>query len=57
MCFTDIILNYAGYDTPWLKECPDCFYNQQNTPILQIAIELDVALQNFSDRLARKEIF
>ena len=51
--FTEIILNHTSYDSQWLLDNPDSFYNLENTPQLGSAYALDDALYQFSTKLAQ----
>lgn len=51
----DIVLNHTASNTSWLGEHPECGYTVDNTPHLAAALELDLALQQFSARIARNE--
>lgn len=48
---TDVVLNHAAIETPWLVEHPECSYNLQNSPHLKPAFLLDSAIQNFSQEI------
>ena len=51
--FTEIILNHTSYDSEWLLDNPDSFYNLENTPQLGSAYALDDAMYQFSINLAQ----
>lgn len=55
LSFVDILLNHTSYDSEWLLDLPDAVYNQHNTPQLAAAIQLDRAIQEFSDQIALGE--
>jgi len=54
--FGEVVLNHTSYDSEWLQECPDACYNLKNTPQLNSAYVLDVALQQFSNKIANGEV-
>lgn len=51
-CITDVIWNQTSCDSQWLQDNPDAAYNLVNSPYLQPAYALDVALKQFSDEIA-----
>ena len=56
--FVDILLNHTAFDSEWLNkpEFKDAIYSSENTPSLNCAIELDKAIGDFSNAIAKKEI-
>ncbi|KAL4459433.1 hypothetical protein ABPG74_018046 [Tetrahymena malaccensis] len=56
LSFVDILLNHTSFDSEWLLQLPEAVYNPENTPQLAVALELDEAIQNFSDKLATHQV-
>jgi glycogen debranching enzyme len=56
LCIIDVILNCTATDSSWLVECGNCVYNEKNTPVLKSAIELDEAVHQFSEQLAKGQL-
>lgn len=56
LSFVDILLNHTSFDSEWLLSLPEAVYNPENTPQLAVALELDEAIQNFSDQLASRQV-
>lgn len=56
LSFIDILLNHTSFDSPWLCESKDSVYCIENSPHLKVALELDCAIQQFSDDLALGKI-
>lgn len=52
LSLTDVVWNHTSDDSEWLRHHPDAGYNAETAPHLKAAIELDVALADFSDRMA-----
>ena len=52
LSIVDVVWNHTSFDTPWLIEHPEAGYNLVNSPHLRPAYDLDVALAQFSRRLA-----
>lgn len=48
MSTSDIVLNHTANNTHWIPHHPECGYNERNSPHLKAAIDLDIALQEFS---------
>jgi glycogen debranching enzyme len=53
ICFVDILLNHTSFDSPWLEEEAhnNSYYNIENTPHLNSALVLDVAIQDLSEQI------
>lgn len=56
LSFVDILLNHTSFDSEWLLPLPEAVYNPENTPHLAVALELDEAIQNFSDKIAARQV-
>ncbi|KRX09092.1 Six-hairpin glycosidase-like protein [Pseudocohnilembus persalinus] len=56
LSFIDIILAHTSVDSHWLLEIQNCYYTKYNEPLLASALELDIALQKFSDDLSECKI-
>lgn len=52
LALTDVVWNHTADDSPWIREHPDIGYNAVTAPHLKLAIELDQALLDYSDKLA-----
>lgn len=57
--FVDILLNHTAFDSEWLgkPEFKSATYNQENTPHMNCAIELDQAIADFSNALGNKKYY
>lgn len=51
LSLTDVVWNHTSDDSEWLRDYPDAGYNAETAPHLKAAIELDVALADYSDKL------
>lgn len=51
LSLTDVVFNHTASDSEWIREHPDSGYNAETAPHLRSAIELDIALSEFSDKL------
>ncbi|KAA1113147.1 hypothetical protein PGT21_022750 [Puccinia graminis f. sp. tritici] len=56
LSLTDIVLNHTANNSPWLRDHPESGYNIVNSPHLEPALELDSALLELSDTLAKKSL-
>ncbi|KAF8636427.1 hypothetical protein AX17_003609 [Amanita inopinata Kibby_2008] len=56
LSLTDVVLNHTASDSPWLKEHPEAGYSPHNTPHLTPALELDMAMINFSGSLSSENL-
>ena len=56
LSFIDILLNHTSSDSKWLVESRECYYSPVNTPALKSASILDLALQDFSTKVIKKEL-
>ncbi|EGR30904.1 hypothetical protein IMG5_121500 [Ichthyophthirius multifiliis] len=52
ICIVDILLNHTSFDSEWLLQVENGVYNVENTPSLQSALDLDLAIKAFSENLA-----
>ncbi|KAG7195199.1 uncharacterized protein KQ657_003725 [Scheffersomyces spartinae] len=53
---TDIVLNHTANNSEWLIEHPDAGYNAETAPHLKSAIELDLALREYSNSLGKYDL-
>ena len=51
LAMTDVVWNHTAHSSKWLEEHPEAGYNVETAPWLESALELDTALQKFSQRL------
>ena len=54
--FIDILLNHTAAESEWLNLSKDAYYNIHNTPHLNPALKLDLALKQFSQDFLSKNI-
>lgn len=52
LCMSDLVLNHASFDSPWLVEHPECTYNLVNSPHLRPAFLVDRIIANVSHGIA-----
>ena len=52
LCMSDLVLNHASFDSPWLVEHPECTYNLVNTPHMRPAFLVDRIIANVSHGIA-----
>jgi len=55
LSFSDVVWNHTAVNSPWLREHPEAGYAVENCPHLVSAYELDVALREFSLKLAARD--
>lgn len=53
LSLTDVVWNHTANNSDWLQDHPEAGYNVENSPHLQAALELDVALAIFSANLSK----
>lgn len=53
LSMTDVVLNHTANNSEWLQDHPEAGYNMVNSPHLESAVELDLALLKFSNELAQ----
>ena len=47
--FIDIVLNHTSLDSEWITEDANAVFTLKNTPMLNSAYELDIALRNWGE--------
>ncbi|XP_041474859.1 glycogen debranching enzyme-like [Lytechinus variegatus] len=47
----DVVWNHSSFDSPWLKEHPECAYNVQNSPHLRPAFVVDRIFAHFNSEV------
>ena len=52
LSMTDVVYNHTANNSDWLQDHPESGYNVINSPHLEPALELDLALYKFSNDLA-----
>ena len=52
LALTDVVWNHTANNSHWLQEHPEAGYNIKTAPWLQSALELEEALQRYSDHLS-----
>ena len=50
---TDVVFNHTANNSKWLEQHPEAGYNMETAPWLESALELDNALLEYSDNLAK----
>ena len=50
---TDVVFNHTANNSKWLEQHPEAGYNVETAPWLESALELDNALLEYSDNLAK----
>ncbi len=53
---TDVVFNHTANNSKWLEEHPEAGYNVESAPWLESALELDDALLEYSDNLAKLDL-
>ena len=53
LSITDVVWNHTACNSEWLHEHPEAGYNLKNSPHLRPAYELDSAILDFSESLAK----
>ena len=53
---TDVILTQASTESEWILTHPECAYNLENSPWLNVAYKLDEILVNYSNKFFNKKV-